>query len=231
MLEKQIAGLGISFLRFDLFENLIEMDEYNPNKYLANLNTIYNSLEQSEKDALQSTLQNNNLSETGNTRFQEAFKEFIDRFGHISTNSNNFMAVPWREDLQSVIDMIREYKAVERDAENHIRFDDLPFKKLKQPFFRFFYRRARQFNLFQEKVSSKYIYGYGLFRPYILQLAEEFVKLGWLNNDNDIFYLTWEEIKQAISLSDASGFSENIKDTKRKNELISRYNPARGDLW
>jgi pyruvate,water dikinase len=214
--EKQLANLGIDFLRFDLFEDMGELDKYNPNEYLQKLNHIYNTLNPIEKDTVQSSLSNTGQSGKGNTRFQTAFNEFINRFGHISTNSNNFTAIPWREDPQSILNMIREFKAGDRDMENRIGFDDLRINPLKKPVYRFFYRRARQFNLFQEEVSSKYIYGYGLFRPYFLQLAEEFVKLGWLENKNDIFYLTWEEIKQAISMKDASGFSEKIMTRQEK---------------
>lgn len=217
--EKQLARLGIDFLRFDLYEDMGELRQYNPNEYLSKLNQIYSALEPIEKEKVHFSLQENFQSESGNFSFHAAYEEFIDRFGHISTNSNNFMAIPWREDPQSVLNMIREYKPIDRNKENRIGFNELNINWFQKPFYRFLYSRARQFNLFQEKVSAKYIYGYGLFRPYFLRLAEELVKLGWIENKNDIFYLTWEEITQAISLKNASGFSEKIRSRQEEMRL------------
>jgi len=81
----------------------------------------------------------------------------------------------------------------------------------------FLYKRVRKFTLYREQVSKQYVYGYGLFRPYFFRLADGLVSAGWIDEREDIFYLSWDEIQHAIAANDGSSFKEKI--TNHKNAM------------
>jgi pyruvate,water dikinase len=210
LLEKQLKKVEVDLLAFDLFEGLSELDQYNPNLALMKLRQKYDSFF-------------NDLSSEGyelsqvvpqDTTLEDDLILFIDKFGHLSNNSNNFMAVPWRENRDVVLRMIQDLPLLDRDKEARIGFDDLPLKGLQKRMTDLFYRRVRKFSYYRDRVSKQYIYGYGLFRPYFLRLADGMVNTGWLENRDDIFYLTWEEIQLAVESKKVRIWSEIINTRK-----------------
>lgn len=79
-----------------------------------------------------------------------------------------------------------------------VRMADLSLHGIKGHSFRLFYKRARQFRLYREQISSLHTFGLGLLRAYYLALGERLVKRGWLDQPEDIFYLYRMEISQAV---------------------------------
>jgi pyruvate,water dikinase len=69
---------------------------------------------------------------------------------------------------------------------------------LRRLVFRTIYERARQFRLFREQISSLYTSSYGMFRDYFLELGRRLVARGVLDCANDVFYLSREEVENAI---------------------------------
>jgi len=70
----------------------------------------------------------------------------------------------------------------------------------RRPLIQFFYKRATRYRIYREQVNFLYEYGYGLFRPYFLHIADIFNKKGYLDEKTDIFYLTFNEIKEIVAL-------------------------------
>ncbi len=217
MLERQLAKLNIDLLEFDLMENFSEGDQYQPNITLAKLNKKYSQLIEERKLKFQPDNIKISLVDVQGTEFEDDFNQFLENFGHISDNSNNFMAAPWRENPEMVLQMICDYQEVDRGEREGIRFDDLPIKGIRKMITRMFYDRARKFTLYRDKVSKGYMYGYGLFRPYFLRLADGLVNKGWLRSREDIFYLQWSEIQQLVKDRDGSSISQKIET--RKGEM------------
>jgi phosphohistidine swiveling domain-containing protein len=213
LLEKQLKKVEVDLLAFDLFEGLSELDQYNPNPGLMELREKYTVFfdDSSSEGRLISR------ADLQGTSFEDDLDVFLDQFGHLSSNSNNFMAVPWRENRDGVFRMIQDLALGERDKAARIGFDDLPLKGLWKRVTDLFYRRARKFSYYRDRVSKQYVYGYGLFRPYILRLADGMVNIGWLEERVDIFFLTWEEIQQAVETKDAKVWREKINT--RKGEM------------
>ncbi|MBW6466262.1 MAG: hypothetical protein K0B06_07155 [Brevefilum sp.] len=213
MLEQQLAKVDVDLLQFDLFAGLSALDQYNPNLGLAKLREKYDAF----FNELSSEGHVFSWDDLQGTTFEDDLDLFIDQFGHLSNNSNNFMAVPWRENRDVVLRMIRDLPLVERDKGARIGFDDLPLKGLRKWMTDLFYRRARKFSYYRDRVSQQYIFGYGLFRPYILRLADGMVSTGWLEDREDIFYLAWDEIKHAVENKEARAWREII--ITRKEEM------------
>jgi len=105
---------------------------------------------------------------------------------------------------------------VDRGERDRIRFEDLPVKGINKLFTRMFFNRARKFTLYRDEVSKGYMYGYGLFRPYFLRLAEDLVKERWLDSRDDIFYLRWSEIQKLVKGGGISSIYQKIETRKRE---------------
>jgi phosphohistidine swiveling domain-containing protein len=214
LLKQQLNKVDVDLLQFDLFEGLRELDPYNPNLGLMKLrekhDAFIKNLGMSPDDHAIS------LVDLQGTAFEEDLNLFIDQFGHLSSNSNNFMAVPWRENPEIVLRMIQDLPMVDRNKQVRIGFDDLPVNGLRKRMVGLYYHRVRKFSYYRERVSKHYIYGYGLFRPYILRLADGMVKAGWLEEQEDIFFLTWEEIQQAVETNEAKALRDKVNTRKEE---------------
>jgi pyruvate,water dikinase len=76
-----------------------------------------------------------------------------------------------------------------------------------------FYQRARTFRLLREQISSMYTSSYGWFRMYFNALAAELVKRGVLETQDDIYYLTWQEVRALVD------GNPNAKELKEKIQV------------
>jgi phosphohistidine swiveling domain-containing protein len=214
LLEQQLNKVNVDLLQFDIFEGLRELDQYNPNLRLMKLREKHDAF--IKNSGMSPGDHAISLVDLQGTSFEEDLNLFIDQFGHLSSNSNNFMAVPWRENPEIVLRMIQDLPMVDRDRKTLIGFDDLSVKGLRKRMIGLYYRRIRKFSYYRERVSKQYIYGYGLLRPYILRLADEMVKAGWLEEQDDIFFLTWDEIQQAVETKEAKALREKINTRKEE---------------
>jgi len=127
------------------------------------------------------------------------------------------MAAPWRENPDAVLQMIREFQMIDRDKSARISFEDLNARGIRKWLVKLFYERVRKFSIYREEVSRSYMFGYGLFRPYFLRLAEWMMTQGWLTSKEDIFFLTWAEIQSVINTRDPINLQDKI--TKRQEEM------------
>ncbi len=90
---------------------------------------------------------------------------------------------------------------------------------IRGAFLKFTYRKASSYREFRERISFVYSYGIGLFRPYFLHLAKLFKENGFIEKEQDIFYLKLEEIRRIRELGTMPvEYKVNLK--KRKTEII-----------
>jgi pyruvate,water dikinase len=213
ILEGQLKKAGIDWEDIDLYRGLVEMDEYNPNLALDNLATQYRALfgEEPTTEISWQALEG--------SAFENALNAFLARFGHFSDNSNNFTAVPWREDPELVLCMVRDHvqgSIQTRKLDTKLSFEELTMRGLRKLSMRFFFQRVRKFTVFRDQVSFQYVYGYGLFRPYILRIAAWMVDQGWLAESDDIYLLRWPEITLAIHDRHGSDLLKQVQNRRRE---------------
>ena len=190
----QLRKRGIQPEQFNFAQGMKELDQYNPNIRLHQLHLLYQSLDPSIQSQITCASYDQFLEMEGIPEFKQQVQEFINQYGHLSNNNNNFSAVPWREQPELILRMICTYPV--EFEEMKVLLDFAQIKK-KSPTLRLFYQRAREFRGYRDFVGDTYTYGYGLFRPYFLAIAKTFVERGWLEEGNDIFFLEWSEIKAA----------------------------------
>jgi pyruvate,water dikinase len=143
----------------------------------------------------------------------------LEQFGHLSDSGNDFSSVPWRETPNLVLDMVRAYPST-APGRGGTPFAELGLSPLRKALLRPLYRRAGQFRVYREAVSSLYTYGYGLFRYVFLGLGARFVERGLLAAPEDVFYLT---VGQVLGLAGAES-ARAPADTPRR--IVERNRQA-----
>jgi len=94
---------------------------------------------------------------------------------------------------------VADFEAPKDEKGSSVRLDELASRGRLSPWFRLCYRRAREYRLLRERVSSLYTHGYGLFRYYYLALGRHLVRAGWLDAPEDIYYLTRQQVQEGVS--------------------------------
>jgi len=203
VLKRRLEAVGVDFRSFDLTEGMQELKFYDPGMNLEALHHLFSQLEPEMQNRILSSDYPTFLGITELVDFQNAFLDFLNRFGHLSDNSNDFSSTPWWENPGVLLSLITGYQRAEENATSKVRLADLPLGGIQERSFRIFYNRARQFRLYREQISSLHTFGLGLLRAYFLALGERLVERDWLDTADDIFYLYKNEILQAVQLGQA----------------------------
>ncbi len=133
--------------------------------------------------------------------FRNQVLDFLDTFGHFSASGNDFSVAPWRESPDTIARL-----ALNMPANGSTRGStDWEAVEASQPLLkrlrlRSAQRRTAHLIQLRESVSSVYTFGYGVFRRYFLELGRRLTERGLLDDRNDIWYLTLEEVRQAVHL-------------------------------
>ncbi|MFL7869348.1 MAG: PEP-utilizing enzyme, partial [Anaerolineales bacterium] len=221
VLGNQLKKLGVESSQFDLMADVPELNDYDPNFHLHKLHEQFIQLEPAIQEQIRGSTYNEFLNLPGLQIFRHDVQNFLERFGQFSDNGNDFSATPWRETPDLVLDLIVNFSPTTAVSDGKVRFSDLQLKGMQRMKVGLFYRRARDFRLLREQISSIYTYGYGLFRYYYLALGEHLVGCGLLDDPQDVFYLYDSEIRQLVT-NNHNEFDARAIVSKHKQD-IKRY--------
>ena len=218
LLKQRAGALGVDFDQLDVTGEVDDYRDLLPNTHLAALHKQFERLPEAQKDQIRqaSFLEFQNLA--GIDAFQDSVQRFLTRFGHFSDSGNDFSVAPWRETPDLILKMILEYTPAAGSTRDRTTYDDLNFLALQKPFFRWVYLRAQRFQLYREQIGSLYTYGYGLLRRFFLQMGRNFVNQGALKSSEDVFFLTFAEVRAGVTET-ASAAAFQHKVDQRKAEL------------
>jgi pyruvate,water dikinase len=217
VLKRQLAGLDVDYAQFDLAHGLDELADYEPNVHLATLNHKYQNLSVPSRERVLASPSDSWRTDPELSEFHHAFTGFLELFGHLSESGNDFSSRPWREDPALVLKLIANYASAQGKGET-VRYEDLrpaAFQKLP---IQMAFKQARRYRYYREAISSVYTHGYGLFRQLFLSLGLYLTDEGWIAEQEDIFFLTYEEVKGVVR---QDGDQKTIMGTisRRKEEL------------
>jgi phosphohistidine swiveling domain-containing protein len=231
--RKQLEKTGGELASIDMRSDLEKTKTFDPSYSLAALNKIYIDMPLELRDKITP----DNMIETGYEdhekeeiaeikKFKTAYNQFIINFGHLSDNGNDFSSITWKEEPEKVIDLIKNFDTGKDIGKKHydLTIDNiLPEKVLKRKLMRSMYYRARKFSGYRDQVSYIYTLGYGMFRPRFLELGRMLVEGKQIQSPEDIFYLSYEEIKKYIN---KEADSDNIMEIiiKRKEDMEASRN-------
>ena len=194
-LKAQLKKTGVAFTNFDLMQGYPGIEQYDPKVYLHELNQEFAGFDPQLQEKIQTATHAEFFKLEGLGEFQAKVENFIERFGHLSDNGNDFSSVPWRDTPEMILQLIVNFIPAREDGGNKTRLTDIKPNGLTHAL----YAHAREFRFLREQVSSLYTFGYGLFRYYYLAMGKILVGRGWLDDPGDIFYLTDAEVKSAIT--------------------------------
>lgn len=218
LFKNRLSRLGIDSENVDLSAGMPASENYDPNVHLERLHRSFLALDQKTQAVLKEQGAESWPPGREAAAFKAKWEDFLDRFGHLSDSGNDFSSVPWRENPELVLQMIIDYAPPQGSAASKIPYADLSLPWLQRPFLDWLYRRAGRFLFYRDAVSSLYTYGYGLFRTYFLALGNHFVERGVLETGQDIFYLTYGEVKEVIKGSSSREVTSLIEDRKAEIE-------------
>ena len=192
-----------------------ELRDVDPNPSLQNLKRMYDLL----SPEMQRDLENGSLSPQKRNQedFSSAYARFIDSFGHMSSSTVDMSKPQWKENPQIVIEMIKSSSLPSPD-----KID----ARLKLPrsisgfILRNFYKNFVEYEKYSLRVGFLYAYGYSLFRKYFMHLGQIFSAKGYLDDQTDIFYITFKEIQEIVT-SGKSSFNLKLLVEERKKEIMT----------
>lgn len=170
-----------------------------PNFSLAKLNAEYRTLAPSAQIAVQTQPIDHLQPDPTVIPLMQLFSEFLEQFGHLSDQGNNFESVPWRETPSLILEMIRNYDASQDPLSTKQDIATLFPGFLNGILTKSLYRRVLAYREYKERISFQYTYSMGLFRPYYLHLGNLLTRQNLLDSQEDIFYLTRDEISSLIN--------------------------------
>ncbi|MDH5374289.1 MAG: PEP-utilizing enzyme [Candidatus Bathyarchaeota archaeon] len=165
------------------------------------------------------------------SEFVRSFKIFIDCFGHLSDSSNDFSSPQWKENLPLLLKVIEDYSRPKSSSAIEIPHarDALFRNLLSKGVSRLLSSNSLAYQIYAVRLGFLYIYGYSLFRPFFLHLGVLYKNRGFIENVDDIFYLTYRETRKIASSNQmSSGLKAAIQ--KRKSEMNRSKNVELPDL-
>jgi len=199
MFSKELNRLGVDLAQFDLTEGLPEIVEYDPATHLRRLHNTFEDLDPNLQKEIREGMYAKLIMMSNVEKFQKEVATFIEHFGYLSDNGNDFSCIPWRENPNLVLNLILDFKFEPDDKSSKIRFTDLNVSFLRRPMVKMFYNRVQHYRLLREQLSAKYTYTYGLFRYYYLAMGKYLFQQNVIDTPEDVFYLNDDDVRQLLT--------------------------------
>jgi phosphohistidine swiveling domain-containing protein len=193
-----------------------EIKEYDPNPSLQVIGNLWN--------AFPTEIQNKIIQQgktfhqdTGALReFWQEIENFKRNFGHFSESGNDFSYPQWQDNDAYIINMIKHFPSREKG-----KTPKEQSKSIHKIYKSFAYKRAAKMRLYREMISSLYTKTYGLFRVLFLDVGQQLLALGKLENAEDIFYLDLDYLPKVIESNDQNFIKESKTHIARIKKEMS----------
>ena len=183
LLRRRVSRRGIDPHATDVTAGYPGLEAYDPTPHLRRLADELDRLGEHERSMVHS----------GDIDVVPGAREFMERFGHVSDSGNDFSRVPWREDPTQLAPLLLGGGR----APDGPSGGDVGQPRLRGAD-RALMRKAQRFRWERERVSYTYTRGYGLFRPTVQEIARRLVDRGVLQDPDDVFMLSREEMERAL---------------------------------
>lgn len=127
------------------------------------------------------------------------FDAFLERFGHLSDSGNDFSVPVWIEQPEAVLRLALDHAATTGTHQTRPwRAAVAAAGPVSRRMVQMLQRRARNFVGHREAVSFVYTGGYGLFRPYFLEVGRRLAARGLIGQADEVMYLYADEVRAAL---------------------------------
>ena len=197
ILRKKLSRYDIDSAIVDMTADEPRLLDYDPNIAISALQAKWRTLDDGEREHWRSIETVEQAARQEPSDFQRSLLSFLDDFGHNSESGNDFSKPPWRHQLSHVWQLIDQHTTPEAQARK-TRFDQLELSNRQRRKLRRWYRRATRFRLHREQISALYTSGYGLIRDRFECLGSRLASEGSLDQPDDIYYLTHDEVSSLV---------------------------------
>jgi len=225
LLKSLLARFGVDESTISFADERKLLQDIDVNYHISILHGRCEAYPERIRETIRTTKYDNLSGIPGLEDFQYVMEDFLSKFGHFSDSGNDFSRITWREMPDHVMHMIIDFKNPDIKSDNLLDIRSLAISRLPKIFISLLYKKALEYRVFRERVNFIYTSGYGLFRPYFLHLAYLFRNKEYIAEQDDIFYLTLDEIREIVEY----GFlSEEFRERylKRKQEVAEYENLA-----
>ena len=172
-------------------------------------------------------------------RFLKLIDEFTDSYGHRAPREAELATPRWREDRAFLFDVIRGFTRsanlpTQRDVENerarrarevHEHLEDT-FGAVTRPLFKQFLEFVRASARRRELLRALVVNSLDMYRHYFLECARRLVTAGLLAEPEDVFFLTYEELRAWLD-APGSGLDYRLRVVLRR--AIHEHNKSLPD--
>ena len=216
--KRKLNSLEIDYEDIHWLEGWEEREQYDPAPGLRRLGVAYAALNEEDRKALAA----GHADLTSASRaFQAERDVFMARFGHLSDSGNDFSRPLWEEMPELILEMIEGFASEpastvieEKESTAGVELEG------------FIIKRAIEFSRYREQVSYLYTRGFGDFRRAYRRLGELFVRHGWLEEREDIYFLEQGEIASIVREGDhVDEMRELVEDRKAAHAAYASVTP------
>ena len=216
LLEKQ----GIEISDFDLTENMPELEKYYPQMLIERLHDLYESYQLDKQEIISSAHFEDLYAVEGIDEFLKNFEILIKRFGYLGDSGNDFSKPPWQETPEALVKLISDFQSQNGGQTKKLTLTDLKERHQASPILTFAYHRARDYQFLREKSSNLYTKSKVIFRYYSLAMGRHFVEQGLIQEAEDIFYLTPQQLEAIMKDQMTSQAVRDIVDTHKREMAL-----------
>ncbi len=213
VLRKQLEKAGTDATRLEMEHSGENFQRYDPNHHLANLHALFTQLDPALQEEIRNSSYARVVEDDRLGAFRPAMLSFMCDFGHLCDNGNDFSTVPWRENADTILNLVIDFHDPANSSKakpgEKVRFEDIRLPLFKRFILRRLYERVRSFSLYREQISYIYTLGYGLFRVYFLALGDHLAQQGVLEAPEDVFYVEYPELRR---LSAGDGNAGDVRE-------------------
>jgi pyruvate,water dikinase len=217
-LKKQLAKMDLDYDNLDFRQDFPLLISYTPLPAIQRIKKQINDLPEDLKERCVSLEKLRSIKEAAGIVME--IEGFLKEFGHLSESGNDFSFPKWEENPELVYNMIMSSSPYDNRSVMY------SLNEIQQKGFKIsrslskIYKKAGNFKIYREQISSLFIYGHGQFRKLFIKLGKDMKGMGIIDSEYDIFYLSKEEIDAALEKNEnlqINRYQDIIQ--KRKNEM------------
>jgi len=215
ILQKKLKKRGMAYEDLDFIQDFPELSDYDPSEYLSNVQRQWAGLPPDTREGIRDFKALSASEDPTLKGIREQFNSLIAQFGHFSESGNDFSSTPWREDPDFLFSLVM--RQAEGGEDPRERTGTITSKSRGIPLRA--YRRAGQFRLYREMISSEYTRCYGMFRELFLMTGHFFAEKAWLKDPKNVFYLTLDQhnrLLDGIPGEEVSSISQDIEMVRQE---------------
>jgi pyruvate,water dikinase len=224
--KRSLTRKGIDYENANWLEGWQDREDYNPVPHLRALGAIFNSIEPAKRQAALTT--GHRASLDGLEEFNKHLQVFLNRFGHLSDNGNDFSFPLWVETPEVILNLIAGYD--NNPPPENTEKTNSPKNEVPRGYI---FQQASRYGRYREQISFLYTRGFSMFRKAFMRIGASFCESGWLDDAEDIFFLEYDEIFSAIRQKESEfSLCELVNERKKdhvRNQSITLPSVIYGD--